>query len=119
MELLAVEVPGDGLAPEVAVAAVDVDAPRVPAVVGDADGGADAGALVADAAGVDVAVEGAWGKKLMLVRGRAWGEGVRHDGDLPWPVSWPLTVSMMSISPQAGQPVPWRMLCTKSQPFIS
>lgn len=77
MELGAVEVPGEGLAGPDAGAAVPDGAPRVPALVGHADGAADAVGLVARAARVHVAVDGAVARQLPVDR--------LHDVDLAAP----------------------------------
>lgn len=63
-ELVTVAVPGDGLVDPVRGGAVDDDAPRVPAVVGDSDGPADAAVLVADTAGSHIAVHRAVSRQL-------------------------------------------------------
>lgn len=59
VKLPAVHVPSDGLLLPCALGAVNVDSPGVPALVGNANGATDTSALVADATGVDIAVDGA------------------------------------------------------------
>ena len=68
VELVAVAEPSDGLSLPVVGRAVPNRAPRVPVLVRDASGAADALALVADAAGVDVAVDGSVSRQLAVDR---------------------------------------------------
>lgn len=59
MILLAVKIPSNALCVKVAVTAVNVHTPRVPSVVGHANGGTDAIALVANTAWEDIAMHSA------------------------------------------------------------
>lgn len=66
VELVAIKVPGDLLVDPVAVGAVNVHTPCVPALIGDASATTDTGSLIADAAGIDVTVDGSVTSQLPI-----------------------------------------------------